>query len=232
MGVLQRLTGPFREFGLGAGLLYSFDRVLRKLSPSLGLYVYEFMVQPIPEDDLLPARRLKKYSAREIKKGAPEIELMPARPDIKESRFEQGAVCLGLYNATDLVGFIWFCRERYEEDEARCTYVLPDGDPGVFDFDVYVFPKYRMGTAFVALWNVANTFLREQGVKYSYSRLTRFNLASRASHKHMGWQRLGRAVFFRMWRLEFMVATIAPYVSVTCSSRVNLKFRADVLSKT
>ncbi len=229
--ILKRITGPFREFGPGAGSLYVIDRILGRVSPHLKLYVYELMVQPITDKPLVPGRLASSVEIREIRRGDPEVERMPARPDIKESRFSQGAICLGAYQKGRLIGFMWFCHDRYDEDEVRCTYVLSPENRAVFDFDFYLFPEHRMGLGFVGLWNGANAYLRSQGIDFTFSRLTRFNLTSRRAHQHLGWKLAGRALFFQAGRFELMFSSVLPYVSITAGAgrRVELRLNADAL---
>lgn len=226
-----RLAAPFREFGAGAGTLYVIDRVLRRLSPQLGLQVYEFMVQPIGGQRLLPPGLSKNLVAEEIGRGHPAVAEMPARADIKEARFDQGARCLGVYRKGQLLGYSWFTRDRYEEDEVRCTYVLDDREASIFDFDLYVLPQYRLGIGFLGVWHMVNETLAPQGVRYTFSRLTRFNTASRRAHAHLGWKRVGSGVFVQAWRVELMLSTLAPWVALTWkpSQRVQLRLRPDVL---
>jgi hypothetical protein len=228
--VLTRLLSPFREFGWFTGLIYAVDRLLQLLSPSLRLYFYELLVQPIPEEPLLPSRLAKGLEMREIPEGAPEIALMPARPDIKESRFRQNAICLGAYQKNQFIGYIWFCFHAYEEDEVRCTFVLPEG--AVFDFDLFLFPGHRLGLGFIGIWNGANEFLRNRKVKCSFSRLTRFNLASRRAHLQLGARCVGRVFVLRLWQVEFMIATVRPFahISFRKHDRVRLKLRHDACS--
>ncbi|MBA3504747.1 MAG: GNAT family N-acetyltransferase [Betaproteobacteria bacterium] len=229
--MLQNLTSPFKEFGFFGGLLYAVDRVLVRISPRLRLYVYELMVQPIPEHPLLPDRLTKNLVIREIKRGDPEVDLMPARPEIKESRFAQNAICLGAFKKGKFIGYMWFCFRTYEEDEVRCTYVVTPPDEAVFDFDLYLFPEYRMGLGFIGIWNGANKFLRERGIKFTFSRLTRFNLASRRAHHHLGWKLVGRVVFLQAWRLEFMMATLFPFLHLSLGKpgSARLELRPDSL---
>jgi hypothetical protein len=213
--MFRRFTSPFQEFGLFAGLLYAIDRRFQRVSSSLRLYVYDLMVQPIPDNPLLPTRLTKHLEVREIKRDDPEINLIPAeRPEIIEFRFEQGGICLGAFQGGEFLGCIWFCFGVYEEDEVRCTFVLAPAEEAVFDFGLYLFPKHRMGLGFIGIWNGANKFLRRRGIKYSFSRVSRFNLASGRAHEHLGWKRVARAVFLQAWHLEFMVATIFPYVNM------------------
>lgn len=229
--MLQKLIHLLKELGFFAGLLYTIDRVLAAISPSLRLYFYEIMVQPIPEEPLIPARLTKNLEIREIKRGDPEVDLMPARADIKEARFRQNAICLGAFQKGKFIGYMWFCSYAYEEDEVRCTFLLSPVDEAVFDFDFYLFPEHRMGLGFIGMWSGANKFLNNRGIKYTFSRLTRFNLASRRAHNHLGWKCIGRTLFLQAWRLQIMVATIFPYLHLSFgkSGRVQLKLCPDAL---
>lgn len=221
--MLRRVVSPFKEFGLAAGMLYVADRVLRSLSPRLGLQVYELMAQAVNAASLLPPGRTRHLSFAEIPCGDPAIDSMPARPDIKALRFEQGAKCLGVYRKGELIGYIWFCFRRYDEDEVRCTYELAAPEHSAFDFDLYVLPEHRMGTAFACVWHAANEYLRERGMQATYSRMTRFNLESRKAHARLGSRRVGRAIFLQAWALEVMLASVQPYLALTWSRRVRLK---------
>jgi hypothetical protein len=228
--MLKKILGPFREFGFAAGLLYATDRVLSAISPRLRLQVYELMVQPITDKPLLNGRMNRQLEVREIRAGDPEIARMPVRPEIMAQRFAQKAVCLGAFRKGELIGYMWFCFESYDEDEVRCTYLLNPVEKAIFDFDFYLFPEHRMGLGFVGLWNGANQYLSRRGIAYTFSRLTRFNLASRRAHQHLGWKVAGRAVFFQAWRVELLLATLFPYVHLSLGrSRVRLALRPDAL---
>lgn len=226
-----RLSSPFREFGAAAGSLYVLDRLLRALSPRLGLFVYELMVQPVVAKPLLPASMAQHLSYHLIEAGDAEVAEMPARTEIKAERFAMGAQCLGVYLKGKWVGYIWLARHQYLEDEVRCAYALSHPEVSVFDFDLVVLPAYRMGVGFAAVWQAANAHLRSQGVKYSFSRVTRFNLASRRAHARLGCRRLGRAVFLKAGALECMLATVAPYLALSWgrSSLPQLCMAPDVL---
>ena len=231
--MLAKIRGVFRQFGVAVGLLYAIDRFFQRLSSNLRLYAYEFMVQPIHTKPLVPARFTKSLEIREIKRGDPEVELMPARADIKQSRFDQNAVCLGAFQNGQFIAYMWFCFRMYEEDEVRCTYVVTPESQAVFDFDLYIFPEHRLSLAFIGLWNGANRYLAERGIRYTFSRLTRFNVGSRRAHDHLGWKRVGRAVFVQACGIEVMMATVFPYLhlSLGTANRVRVKLRPDPLLK-
>jgi hypothetical protein len=190
------------------------------------------MVQPIHDKPLLPSHLGKHLEVREVKPGDPELDLLPIRPQIRESRFAQNAMCLGAFQRGRLIGAMWFCFETYREDEVRCTYIVRPSEEAVFDFDFYIFPEHRLGIAFIGIWNGANAFLQTRGIKYTFSRLTRFNLASRRAHAHLGWRLVGRALFLQAWCLEIMIATLFPYIhmSVRKSRRVRLTLRPGALA--
>ena len=232
--MLRRITSPFREFGLFAGLLYSVDRLLVRISPLVRLYFYELMVQPIGTKQLLPSRLTSRLQWREIRRGDPEIELMPARPEIKQSRFDQNAVCIGAFLDGQLIGYLWLCFKAYEEDEVRCTYLTTPAELAVFDFDLYVLPEHRMGLGFLGVWSGVSEFLKSRGVKYTFSRLTRFNVASRRAHEHLGWKRVGRVMFIRIGAAELMVGSVFPYLhlSVAQDNRVKLMLKPEILLDT
>jgi len=228
----RRALGPFKEFGFVAGALYVVDRALRALSPALRLFAYELMEQPIDGRPLLPGNLAKKLEYIEIGPGHPAIDLMPARTDIKASRFAQGARCLGVYRNGTLLGYIWWCPQRYLEDEVRCTFELEPAAASVFDFDLYVLPEHRMGIAFMAVWHGANQLLHSIGVRHSFSRVTLFNMPSRRAHLRLGGRRIGGVLFLRLWAIESMVATVPPYVGFSwrAAGRMVLKLAPAVPS--
>src|SRR5258708_3729922 len=105
--MLRKISGPFREFGPAAGLLYAIDRVLSILSPGLRLYFYELMVQPITDKPLLPGAFAKQLEVREIKAGDPELALMPERPDALPDRFAPNVGRLGAFREDAVIGYMW-----------------------------------------------------------------------------------------------------------------------------
>jgi hypothetical protein len=214
-----RFRNVLREFGATAGLLYLADRALRGLSQGMGLYVYELMCQPIDERPVLPARMSNSIAFRTIERGGIELDLMPARPEIKQARYEAGARCLGVERNGVLVGYVWLSLGDYAEDEVRCIYGLPHGGDAAFDFDLYVFPEHRMGIGFAAIWHAGKQYLHSLGVRGSYSRMARFNLPSRRAHLRMGSRIIGRVLVLRLWALEILLATVWPFCSVTWGPR-------------
>lgn len=215
--VFEKLAGPFKEFGFFAGLLYGIDRILVQSHSGFRLYNYELMVQPITDKPLIPQNLSKSIEIREIERGDPVLVWMPVPPEILKSRFEQPTVCLGAFQKGKIIAYLWLCFGPYQEDEVRCTFVpLPETE-AVFDFDLYVAPESRLGIGFLGIWDGASKYLRARGIRFSFSRVSRYNLASRRAHKHFGWKRVGRALYLKARWCQIMVATIAPYLHLSFS---------------
>lgn len=221
---LHRLLSPFREFGFGVGLLYVVDRALRRASPRAGLYLYELVAQPVPAAPMLPASYRQQVRWNVVGPGAPELPLMPRPAEVIEARFRQGATCIAVRRKDQLIGYVWFCNERYHEDEVRCVYRLSAPRTTVFDFDFYLYPEHRLGRAFAAVWDAANEHLRSRGVEHSLSRISRFNLASRQAHARLNARALGQALFVRFgrWQACFSTRLRAPWLHLSLRAEPEL----------
>ncbi len=105
------------------------------------------------------------------------------------------------------------------EDEVRCRYVLDEPVHGVWDFDVYVVPKYRLGRTLARLWRAADIELERAGVAWSFSRISAFNAGSRRTHEKLGAVSCGGAVFVVLGGLQVALMSQAPFVHVSTSPR-------------
>lgn len=213
--LLNKIYGPIRSFGLFAGLLYGIDQVLVRIRSSLRVYYYEIMVQPVGNEPLIPGNIKVSTEIRQIENGDPLFDAMPPPSEVIAARFEQDVICIGAFRRSKFIGYQWICLGPYDEDEVRVTFVPSPAETAVFDFDIYVFPEHRFGLGFASLWDGANAFLRSRGVKYTCSRVSRFNLESRKSHSHLGWQCVGRTIFFSGKSFQLMVGSISPYFHLT-----------------
>ena len=153
----------------------------------MGLFLYDLVAQPVPAGATALGRSGRGLTMSELHRGDSEIALMPARPEIKDlhSRTERS---VRRFRDKQFVGYIWLALAGYDEDEVRCT--IHSISPR-FDC-VRLRPRtYFQNIAWVEhhdIWNGANEFLRNRGVRYSCSRITRFNVASRNAHARLGAQ--------------------------------------------
>ena len=228
---VEKLLGVFREFGVLGGVLYGVGKALRRSGAGFHLYFYEIMVQPISEKPLAPKNLTKSFELREIKAADPELAKFPRSEKVVAERFEQGVICLGGFQKSEFIGYLWIQFGKYYEDEVRCLFAPEPESEAVFDFDIYIFPDHRFGIGFIALWDGANEFLKRRGIRFTCSRVSRFNVASRKSHEHFGWKCIGRTVFLCGATSQLMLGTIKPYFHFSLKKANLPKIRINTNSR-
>lgn len=210
--------------------LYILNRFLVIISRgTLKLDRYYLVAQPVAEASLLPPGRGKKIEVRLIlEQEQDEIARQCPRPaSVIQSRFEQGAKCLAAFKEEKFIGFLWLLIGNYQEDEVRARYIpLPAGQ-AAWDFDVYVAPDFRLGFTFPRLWDEANSLLNKNGIRWTCSRISAFNVGSLESHARLGTISLGSAIFFCAARWQITVASIFPYFHLSTHSGSFPEFRLN-----
>jgi hypothetical protein len=224
INILTRSVHAFRELahnlGWLNGCLYAVDWLLSKwLKGYFRLYRYYLVAQPVCETPLLPPGRGKKIEIRLIDETDIVTRQFPRPQEVIQSRFRQGAKCLVAFKEGKFIGYLWLLSGTYYEDEVRAAFSPLPKTTTVWDFDVYIAPESRIGFAFPRLWDEANRFLADNGVKWSCSRISAFNAGSINSHARLGTRILNTATFLCAGRLQLMIATGAPYF--------HLSFRPD-----
>jgi len=149
----------------------------------------------------------------------------PRPPEIAAARFRQGGCSIAAWKGGDLAAILWYQFGAYEEDEVRVRYCLPSPH-SCWDYDVFVQPHMRLGTAFCRLWDEAHRQMRARGVRWTCSRISAFNPGSLRAHLRLGAVHLGSATFLALGRWQLMIATRTPYLHVSGgpSSRPKLVF--------
>ncbi|MFY7863799.1 GNAT family N-acetyltransferase [Roseateles sp.] len=219
----KRLTAPLREFGFGLGVLYLLDRSLRALSSAWGIYPYAFVVQPIPEKPLLPPMMSKHGRAERLTPSSPWLSEAPLASSVFAERLARGDCGVVALRKEQLLGYAWWSAKGYFEQEVRCTFEVEDAARAVFDFDVYVRPEHRMGLGFIAVWDALSEELRQGRVELTYSRISRFNLASLRAHSRFGAKEVGRVVFMRAGGLTLAVSAQFPFLRIGMGDGLQLR---------
>jgi GNAT superfamily N-acetyltransferase len=152
----------------------------------------------------MPARLGRSIAIRRLAPGDVLLTQAPRPAEVLADRYAQGALCFAAIRDDRLAGFLWLCRDRYSEDDVRCTFLLPENGVAWWDFDVWISPDQRNGVLFAKLWNAATEFLRDAGAQWTCSRITRQNVASIDAHRRLGATFIGHAVFIqgRRWQLS------------------------------
>lgn len=187
---LWRILGPWDT------LLYAASRVLDRLARGrVRLVKYYFVAQPIGRPDAKPMRADAATQIVGVAATHPLRAAFPRPAAVLDRRYADGAECTAALLRGDFAGFIWIQRGKYDEDEVRCCYRLAEPQQCVWDYDVYVEPRFRTGRTLARLWRHVDDELARQGVRWSFSRISAFNPASLGSHARLGTVGCGSALF-------------------------------------
>jgi len=214
-GVLEKLRSASAELGFVNAILYGIDQALDRPG-GFAVKRYALVAQPLAEKRRLPARRGASIAVRDLDRDDPALAGLPLDGAVLDYRFGQGAVCLGAFKDARVIGCVWFCLGPYDEDEVRCRFVPAPG-VAAWDFDFYLAPEQRGGIAFARLWDAADAYLAARGVRWTMSRISKYNSASLASHARLGARPVGDALFLRLGRWQLTIASLAPYVHLSRS---------------
>lgn len=215
---LKRLAAGVSSLGWINGLLYLAGRALQRASGGRACLIrYILVAQPVPPGGTAQCRASAHHPIRAVGPDDPLVRQFPRPSKVIERRFRIGAQCFAAQADHRFTGFLWLARGYYDEDEVRCRYELTRPDLAAWDFDVYVAPDFRLGRTFARLWGAANAHLAEQGVQWSFSRISAFNPGSFASHVRLGIRPLYSATFLRLGRAQIAFIGAAPYLHVSMS---------------
>ncbi|MFY7855052.1 MAG: hypothetical protein ACOVQT_02835 [Rubrivivax sp.] len=211
---LQALRTLVRQQGPGPAALYVLHRVLGRLSGGrLRIVPYRLVAQPVGQgvdvrDD--PASIVRVVTAQD-----PITQAFPRPAAVNAARWAAGAQCHALTVKGSFAGTVWTQRHAYDEDEVRCRFVMTEPAVSVWDFDVYVEPRLRLGRAMARLWKAVDADMAAQGVRWSFSRISMFNPESLNSHARLGARPVGWAVFFCAGPAQLALLPRAPWVHVS-----------------
>jgi len=205
MKVLESLKRTYRDLGFGTSLLYYISEVARRVSGQrIRLTRYLIVAQPIPAAPFVKrpdrATLISQVDADDLR-----VASFPRPTNIIARRYAAENICLQAAVDGTFAGFLWLAFGTYEEDEVRCRYELSEPSRMVWDFDVYVEPRFRLGRTFVRLWDAANELLRNRGIRWSISRIAAFNAASLAAHARLGTVKLGYATFLSIGEFQLAI---------------------------
>ncbi|KAB8049893.1 hypothetical protein GCN74_27335 [Janthinobacterium sp. FT14W] len=215
---LQRLAASLRQLGWRDSAWLAVARLLARVPGGrCALHRYQFVAQAVAPGSLCRGRG----QSIQVTPCLAEADL-PAgpmrRPGVLRERYRQGAQCLVAHGGQQpdaaMAGWIWLLRHGCQEDEVRARYALASSQSS-WDLDVWVHPAQRGGLVFARLWEEANAVLYAQGVRWSCSRISRFNRASLGAHARLGTHALGTATFVRCGRWQWMAASLPPYLHLS-----------------
>jgi hypothetical protein len=182
--------------GRSVAALYVLHRVLQRVSGGRAAIVpYVLVAQPVGNPALADVKPDASTVVRRITPDDPVVASFPRPAEVNAQRFADGSECYVAWVKGQFAGHIWIARGRYVEDEVRCVYEIADPVTCVWDYDVYVEPRLRLGRAMARLWRAVDDDLAARGVRWSFSRINRFNAASMRAHQRLGAVEIGRVMF-------------------------------------
>lgn len=223
--MLDKVNSLFLQLGFFDSLLFIFARILDLLPFSARIVKYYFFAQELSQKKFLPSTKGKKITVSEDSIDRILLCPLPRPPEVIALRYAQGAVCMAAYNEKKVfVGCLWYVKGAYEEDEVRCLYKITAKN-ALWDFDVYVDPKYRLSPVFLKLWDETSSRLFKEGYRWSISRISAFNSNSISSHSRMGAKIVGWAVYICAGSFQLTITNLLPFIHISFNkaSRPTLK---------
>lgn len=220
----ERIRNTYKQLGAFDGSLYYLSLLLDKGSRGHARLVrYYLVAQPVHGE--AACRPSAKNPVLELAPDDPLIPHFPRPPAVIARRMEDKAQCFVARAGDEFAGFLWLAYGAYDEDEVRCRYELTDPATCVWDYDVHVEPRHRIGRTFARLWDAANTHLHARGIRWSMSRISAFNPTSLAAHGRLGIEKLYSATFLRLGPLQLGFIGAAPWfhVSLADSARPTVR---------
>ena len=217
-GGFSKLRALWRDLGPLDAALYLADQLLGRASGGrVRVLRYAIVAQPVGRASAQALRPDARTVIGHLTAGHALAASFPRPPAVIERRWRDGADCIGAAVDGTFAGFIWWQRGRYEEDEVRCTYVLDDPARCVWDFDVHVEPRFRLGRTLARLWAAVDRELADGGVAWTFSRISTFNHASLAAHARLGTVERCRVLFVRAGALQLSLLPAAPWLHFSAS---------------
>jgi len=204
-----------REFGgWPTALLYCLHRGLQALSGGrVRIVPYVFFAQPV-DNPLLASIKPDPATVVRVVVG-PDATVPPGPRPLAalRQRLQAGNECHVCEVKGEFAGTIWLGLGPHDEDEVRCRYLLPPRS--VWDYDVYVAPRYRLGRTLARLWAAVDDNLAARDIAWTFSRISRFNPGSVGVHERLGARRVGTAWFlcFGAWELSSVPGRWGPRLS-------------------
>ena len=202
------LRDLIQRIGALNAVLFVAARALERVTGGRAqFFKYYFMAQPVPRE-ANPSTRATGIVVEEVREGDSRLEQFERPAAEIARRFATSSRCFAAWQGATLTGFLWFTEDRYDEDEVRCTFRVNPADRAVWDLDVHVMPRFRLGRTFSLLWESAFAAMRARGTRWTISRVSAFKAESIRAHQRLGAKRTGWAVFLLFGSFRFMLTSL------------------------
>ncbi|MBA4175632.1 MAG: N-acetyltransferase [Leptothrix sp. (in: Bacteria)] len=212
----------------GVAMLYLLHRLLQQASGGRAAIVpYLMVAQRTGNPALADVKADVGTVVRRVGPDDPLLAAFPRPAEVTAQRFADGAACYAATVKGVFAGHIWIARGHYVEDEVRCTYEITAPTTAVWDFDVYIEPRFRLGRTMARLWKAVDTQLHEEGARWSLSRISGFNPLSLRSHARLGAIPVGWALFLVVGRCQLAVSSLSPWAHFSCRAGTRVRYQVS-----
>lgn len=200
-----------RSRGAAMAVLFALDQFLRRTTGErIKIELNTLVAQPL---GVGPGPGLREAAGTTVRSVMPHDELaasLPRPQAVNRQRWAQGAQCFVAMVKGELAATMWVQPHEHHEEQVRCTYLVGNGGVAVWDFDLLVLPRYRLGRTFVRLWAHVDAELAARGVRWSFSQISPFNEGSVRSHAQLGAVPIGWVCHIVVGPLQGSIASLAP----------------------
>ncbi len=218
MEFLKVVRSMAAELGWPVAMMFVCHRVLETVSGSRArLLPYVFVAQPFGQETAALRPDAAVWVGR-LLAGDELVAQIPRAPEVLSARWDAGNLCYAASVGGVLAGQIWLQRGTVDDDEVRCRYRLPAAT-AVWDFDLWVAPRFRLGRTMARLWRHVDVAMLTEGVQWSFSRISMYNSGSIKSHARLGATPTRRAVFLLLGPLQVMWSDGRPRLAVSWGLR-------------
>ncbi len=225
--IWHKFAQPFKDFGMGTGLLYLTQRTLARLPLGLNVVKYHLVAQPVPE----PPKRKRPHTLRikQVTLSEYQDHWFPRPRPAIEARFAQETICFVAFSDGEALACLWLkVQGDFVEDTVRCRFRPMPVEHTAWDFDVFVHPEHRLGRTFMHLWTHAFEWMRENDIHWTMSRIDAFNLPSINSHKRLGAQVTDSIVFWTWGSWQLTITSHPPRRMLSRTAVPTFKIEAPV----
>lgn len=205
--------------GVAGWLSYALDRALQAVSGGKArLWAFRFLSQPVPAAPFLRPTRGAAVVG-EVTRHDVDPALFERPAGAIEARFAAGSRCIAARDGEQLAGYLWLHRGALQERLVACDFEAVSDDLVLWDYDLEVMPKYRLGRTFARLWDAAFALMREEGVTHSVSWVLWSNRTSLRAHERMGARSVGWLWLFEVFGVKCALQSWSPWLRFAGANR-------------
>ena len=214
MSIYDKVRTLISALGWVDASIYAMNRCCQAAGGYFGITRYVLVAQPVLQNSLLPSNRGGSIVVRElhaVEDLGPDAPLAPA---LFAARKARGSICLGAFDRTRLVGYLYLTVGAHNDEAVFARFVPLPHRSAVWDYDLFILPKHRAGVVYLRIWEEVFKFLRKRSIAWSISYIASFNIRSMKSQFRLGAVLVGHFIVIEFGRRQVILLARRPFVAV------------------